>query len=219
MDQYSLEDRRRSGIYQIRNLVNGKRYIGSTAKIGLRWKAHVSLLRRGVHRSVHLQSSWNKHGEESFEFSILEFCCVEQLLVREQYLLDTLCPEFNICKRAGSTRGVKLLRGTAKSAEHLRKLQAGRARRVYSAEERRLISIRTIAQYESGIRSRQKPVGTADKIGRAHAKLSDDQVRQIIVLKRTGLLDRDLALRFDSNPSTISAIVQRRRYKWVSQNL
>jgi len=40
-------------------------------------------------------------------FSILEFCPVDKLIEQEQYYIDTLHPEFNICPIAGSSLGVK----------------------------------------------------------------------------------------------------------------
>lgn len=36
---------------------------------------------------------------------ILEYCSVENLIQREQYYIDTLNPEYNICSTAGSTLG------------------------------------------------------------------------------------------------------------------
>lgn len=44
-------------------------------------------------------------GYESFSLHILEYCKLEDLIKREQYYLDTLRPEYNICKTAGSTLG------------------------------------------------------------------------------------------------------------------
>jgi len=95
------------GIYQIRNVINEKIYIGSAINIDRRWNEHVSLLKRTKHHSRHLQSAWNKYGEENFEFSILEECEKEQLVEREQYYIDSVCPEYNICKKAYSKLGTR----------------------------------------------------------------------------------------------------------------
>ena len=51
------------GVYQIRNLVNNKRYVGSAAgEKGLhgRWSNHKSCLKRGVGHNQYLQASWDK---------------------------------------------------------------------------------------------------------------------------------------------------------------
>lgn len=63
-----------SGIYQIRNLINSKVYIGSTKDIKYRWSEHRSNMRRNKHNNPHLQSAFNKYGEENFVFEILLIC-------------------------------------------------------------------------------------------------------------------------------------------------
>ena len=86
------------GIYKITNLVNKKIYIGSSIDIKARWANHKSQLKKGTHKSPHLQSAWNKYGEENFEFEIIEHVLLpsywpreernEKLLIREQFHLD-----------------------------------------------------------------------------------------------------------------------------------
>lgn len=44
-----------AGIYQIRNIVNGKVYIGSAVNIERRWGMHKNRLKAGQHRNIHLQ--------------------------------------------------------------------------------------------------------------------------------------------------------------------
>ena len=69
-----MSNKKNCGIYCIKNLANGKIYIGQSTNINNRWRQHLSLLRRNMHRNEHLQSAWNKYGEINFEFSILELC-------------------------------------------------------------------------------------------------------------------------------------------------
>jgi group I intron endonuclease len=59
-------------IYKIRNVVNGKFYVGSTTDTRERFRTHRSRLRKGVHHCRHLQSSWNKYGEDCFKFEVQE---------------------------------------------------------------------------------------------------------------------------------------------------
>jgi|GEM_PF-1717258 len=47
-------------------------YIGQSADIEKRWIAHKRELRGNYHTNNHLQSAWNKYGEDIFEFRILE---------------------------------------------------------------------------------------------------------------------------------------------------
>lgn len=48
-----------------------------------------------------------KYDYLEFSFDILEYCDKSILISREQYYLDLLKPEYNICKIAGSTLGYK----------------------------------------------------------------------------------------------------------------
>ena len=59
-------------IYKIRNVVNGKFYVGSTTDTRERFRTHRSRLRKGVHHCRHLQASWNKYGEDCFKFEVQE---------------------------------------------------------------------------------------------------------------------------------------------------
>lgn len=85
------------GIYMLLNTKNGKRYIGSSINIRQRLWEHRACLRHNKHYNPYLQSSWNKYKEESFEYTILEKCKKEDRFDREQYYIDTLKPEYNIC--------------------------------------------------------------------------------------------------------------------------
>jgi group I intron endonuclease len=81
-----------SGIYKIINKVNGKYYLGSSDNIEKRWKTHCYALRHNKHHSVHLQRAWNKYGEKSFIFEIVEEVTKQALFKKEQYHLDTYTP-------------------------------------------------------------------------------------------------------------------------------
>jgi len=106
------ENYKKSGIYQIRNTVNGKFYIGSAIDFSKRFCVHYNRLINNKHCNIHLQNAWNLYGHESFEFIIIEFCEKSILLEREQYYLDLLTPYdsqigYNICKKSTSRMGVK----------------------------------------------------------------------------------------------------------------
>lgn len=107
-----------TGIYEIVNLVNGKRYIGSAVNFKKRWNSHQHSLRQGKHPSKHLQSTWNKHGAERFSFRPLILCDRDNLLMYEQIAIDAMKPEYNKCPTAGSCIGRKA------TAETLAKMSA-----------------------------------------------------------------------------------------------
>ena len=72
------------GIYQIRNKVNGKVYIGSSVWVENRLVQHRSHLRSGKHCNGHLQNSWNHYGEAAFEFAVVEIMGNDEQMLRER---------------------------------------------------------------------------------------------------------------------------------------
>lgn len=60
-------------IYEIRNIVNGKKYIGKTSNFNSRISCHKNLLFQGRHDIFQLQKDWDKYGSESFTFA--EIAC------------------------------------------------------------------------------------------------------------------------------------------------
>ena len=76
------------GIYCIENVVNRKKYIGLSADINQRWKQHKVDLNGGYHINSHLQTSWNKYGEDKFSWYILEECDLQLLQDREKFYIN-----------------------------------------------------------------------------------------------------------------------------------
>ena len=76
------------GVYSIRNVVNDKRYIGSSKDIYGRWTTHIRQLENQKHENDHLQKSWNKYGKDNFEFTILETCGEDERFDIEQKWYD-----------------------------------------------------------------------------------------------------------------------------------
>lgn len=92
-------------IYQIKNIKNGKRYIGSTKDRKGRWRKHKGSLKNNEHHNPHLQNAWNKYGEKAFEFSVIETIQNQgNLFDREQYYLDKEDPEYNIRPQADRSK-------------------------------------------------------------------------------------------------------------------
>lgn len=71
---FDVFDKKCSGVYMIKNVLNNHKYIGSTKNFKQRLKQHLSDLRNNKHHSPHLQAAWNKYGEKHFVFQILETC-------------------------------------------------------------------------------------------------------------------------------------------------
>jgi group I intron endonuclease len=60
------------GIYKIINVVNNKFYVGSAVNFSRRKTRHFSELRTQTHNNSKLQNAWNKYGEASFIFVVVE---------------------------------------------------------------------------------------------------------------------------------------------------
>lgn len=87
---YDDEDlRRKCGVYQIRNLVSGKLYVGSSNNLLFRKRyGHFGPLENNTHENEYLQKSFNIYGKDNFVFEVIEFCKEEEQYENEQYWLD-----------------------------------------------------------------------------------------------------------------------------------
>ncbi|MCX6750441.1 MAG: NUMOD3 domain-containing DNA-binding protein [Candidatus Pacearchaeota archaeon] len=122
-----------SGIYEILNTENGKKYIGSAVNIRKRWNYHLSMLRREIHPNKHLQRAFDKYGEGAFQFIVLErILFSEGLIPLEQKYLNKLKPEYNIVPTAGNNLGMKFTEeirnkiSKAKKGQHWKVSEEGR---------------------------------------------------------------------------------------------
>lgn len=78
------------GIYQIKNKINKKSYIGQSRNIEKRWTDH-----KCCRKKYPLYLAFEKYGIKNFDFSILEECSVEKLNEREKYYIEKEHPEYN----------------------------------------------------------------------------------------------------------------------------
>ena len=112
MSRFNI-DRKKAGIYRIINLINNKVYIGSAISFRKRWNTHLYDLLNNKHHSILLQRAWDKNGENTFKFEIIEeIVDLTKLIEREQFWLDyykSYDPEkgYNVGTIAGSRLGVK----------------------------------------------------------------------------------------------------------------
>lgn len=75
---------KKSGIYQIRCLINNKVYVGKSTNLKARFKNHKNTLKNNTNRNRFLQKDWNKYGESFFVFEIIEFAKESCLLKKEK---------------------------------------------------------------------------------------------------------------------------------------
>lgn len=128
----------KAGIYEIKNNVNGKVYIGSTTNFTRRRQQHFRNLELGKHVNVKLQRAWVKYGSDAFTYSVIER--VEdhsQLVIREQYWMEKTQSAklgYNLAPNAGHTLGIKM------SAEFRYSVSARMKGTKHSPETRQKIS-------------------------------------------------------------------------------
>ena len=163
------------GVYEIRNRVNGKFYIGSAANLKARWARHLSALCSGKHHNSHLQSAFDKYGEAAFAFSVLESIEPQNLIEREQYHLDMFHPEYNIARIAGSNLGCRHTEQTKQ------KISAGKMGHPVSEEARAKMSAAWTPD-----RRRKCSVAMRGKRNPMYGKYPDAEMRAKLSAAHTG---------------------------------
>jgi len=89
-----------AAVYEIRNKLNGKVYIGQSTTYPTRKAQHRGQLKKGTHGNKLLQLDYNKHGEDAFEYSMVrEFQCDAP----KEFLLEQESIEMAIRIQRGET--------------------------------------------------------------------------------------------------------------------
>lgn len=107
-DKIYSDNKGKSGVYCFKNKINGSIYVGSSVDLRKRFKYYFSV---NYLRSVTLKykskiySSLLKNGYDNFTLEILEHCDPDQCIEREDYYINLLKPDYNICPKAGSSFG------------------------------------------------------------------------------------------------------------------
>lgn len=102
----------KSGVYCLRNKLNGRLYIGMARNLFIRRDRHLNDLMHGKHHSKFLQKDFddiNKNPEgsfdwgiafdERFEFEIIIYCYPSQLTFWENILIKQLQPYYNVASK------------------------------------------------------------------------------------------------------------------------
>lgn len=143
-------------LYSIRNMINGKQYIGQAADVRQRWYTHLSSLRRGRHHSLSLQRSFNKYGEEAFDFVVIEgpFGSTAEVNAAEERRImteNTIAPNgYN--HRAGGTYSPMSEEAKAKLSRYRKAFLAAGGivnfkGNTHTPETKRLLSEKAIARF------------------------------------------------------------------------
>lgn len=109
-------DIKHPGIYKITHIASERCYVGSSGNIERRWADHIRDFRGGRHHSPYFARVWNKYGQDSFQFEILEElnlsglsleAIVAYIFEREQFWIDKFSPVFNSALVAGCALGYR----------------------------------------------------------------------------------------------------------------
>ncbi len=230
-----------TGIYLIKNKINGNCYIGQSIDIQKRWIDHKTPSKKN--RGTVLGRALNKYGSGSFDFIVLEECGAEELNGREMYYIAKLKPAYNMNQGGSGNKGHRLTREakqhlssvskkqwSAKTEEERQKIIANNLtgpRKGHSVkpETRKKLRECALKQFQGGMpEEHKKKISNALK-GKAHGYASRKcQVEQID--KDTGKIIslfqtiKEASARVGCHPSNITSVCKGRQktaagYRWA----
>ena len=101
------DNKGKSGIYMLTNKLTKDIYIGQSIDISNRFLNYFNLSYLKSKDSFIISRALIKYGYSNFSLTILEYCEISDLTIREQYYFDKLNPQYNILKIAGSSLNFK----------------------------------------------------------------------------------------------------------------
>lgn len=212
----------RIGIYGIRNLINGKIYVGKTGmNFGDRWDSHRSLLNNGKHDNPHLQKAWNKYGKDNFEFIVLEDCEIDELSDREKYyikLYKDMGLAYNIHDGGdeGYNLGKHLSEETKQKIGEKNKIN-GIGRKASDETKLKMSKSHTGMKYAPMSEEGKKNIQQAQQkyFEQNPKKLNVDDVIEIRRLHKDGLNYSEIAREYNVTCQCISDICNYKRWKQI----
>lgn len=208
-------------IYRIRNIRDGKIYVGQTKNLAQRKAGHLYSARKGVNR--HLYRAIRDEGESFFLFEVVEE--VEYEIVaneREKYWIsyyDSLNSEHGYNLTSGG-QGLFVHREENKTKmspwlgkqlpdEMRKKIAKSQIGKKLSVEHKRKITESQTGEksYWSG---RLHSEETKKRMSHSKRRLSDNQMREILQKFRDGKSRRELAVEYDVSYLTIKSVISGR---------
>lgn len=194
-----------------------------------RKSSHLSDLRRNIHINSHLQNAFNKYYEKSFEFEILEVIEDKSTLTKREdywvYFYKSNDPEFgyNIRKFAENNFGFHHSKETIQKIIKNRRSFAKEENPNYgkkaSEETKKRSSESHLGNRQSEETKRKISENHPDISGEKHpsAKLTNNQVIEIIKMLKEGMRGMDIAKIFGICQSTISLIKHGKAWKSIDR--
>ena len=184
------ELRNAAGIYEIRNLVNGKVYIGLTVNFYDRRANHASNLRRNRHANSYLQSSYVKYGANTHQFSILEA----------------------VSRRLGETKVDFIGRLEEFERFYIQKYRSNEQQYGYNVRQEVVIQrgSRTLVYDENEFNIAKLPKGGSTKI------YNESQIKEAKILLHLNISSAAIARYLSLPSSSISAIKHNKQWKYIA---
>lgn len=91
------DNKGKAGVYLWKNNINGKRYVGSSIRLGIRLTQYfnINYLKRNLSTMIICQALL-KYGYSNFSLEILEYCDSSECIKKETHYIEKLKPEYNI---------------------------------------------------------------------------------------------------------------------------
>lgn len=183
------------GIYKITNKLNNKCYIGSSKTLKKRLKyEHKAVLNKNKHWNEHLQLAWNKYGQDSFIFEIIENVSNEDLLIeREQYWMDYYKSYdrkygYNISPKADRSKQSKesILKGLNTKLQKYGYIPSGMKGKHHSQESKDKISSKNKGKLKKPLSEETKQKISNSLKGRTYIEMYGKDRTEEIISKRIG---------------------------------
>lgn len=221
VNQEEYEDK--FGIYEIKNIKTGCVYVGQTRqKFVKRFFYHRWQLRKNIHENPYLQASYNKYGEDAFQFSIrvttenpdeLDRLEIEEI---EKARKEGAC--YNILDGGGGRKGIPLSEERKKELGELNRiLNTGKKASEETKKkmsERRKGKKRTKEDMDKTVNTRINSIlnGTVYKT----QKINSEQAREIKEALINNVSYEYLAEKYGITYSNINAIRSNRSWKYIN---
>jgi len=220
----------KSGIYVVKNKLNGKCYYGSAINVEKRFLTHKYYLRKGNSPCKKLQRAWIKYRENNFDFIQILTCNQSDLLFFEQLIIDRECAVkngYNICPTAGSSLGLKRTReaiektanahrGVKLTEEHKNKISEAK-----KGVKQTQLAILNRTQTLKGMKRTQdfcEKARARRQLKTPTAKLKHDDIIRIRELKEQKLTYKQIGEIFGVSPAAICDIVKLRTWGYVTDD-
>ncbi len=200
-----------SGIYIIKNLVNGKVYVGSSVNLHRRWVVHKYRLKANKHHSIKLQNSWNKYGSDAFEFITIQLCKKENLITEEQYWIDwfdSYLIGYNCTpKAANSNFGAKHSEETKKINSDLRK---GKRISIKTEFKKGNIPWNKDLKWSDDIKNKMRKPKSTPNWRKGKTRFDLNQIKE---LNNNGISQKEIAKIINTDQGTVSRYINKYNLK------